>query len=91
MGSPWKTSLNCGFGSVLSWDVAGESAIDGVGGGVDYPIAKNLSFRLAGPGIGTFLDSSGGIFCSSSKGCAMFADSNLLLQFEIISGLTFRF
>ena len=63
----------------------------GVGGGVDYPIAKNLSFRLEGRGIGTFLDSSGGIFCSSSKGCAMFADSNLLLQFEIISGLTFRF
>jgi opacity protein-like surface antigen len=63
----------------------------GVGGGVDYPIAKNLSFRLEGRGIGTFLDSSGGIFCSSSRGCAMYADSNLLLQFEVISGLTFRF
>jgi opacity protein-like surface antigen len=63
----------------------------GVGGGIDYPIAKNLSFRLEGRGIGTFLDSSGGIFCSSSRGCAMYADSNLLLQFEVISGLTFRF
>jgi hypothetical protein len=63
----------------------------GVGGGIDYPIAKNFSFRLEGRGIGTFLDSSGGIFCSSSRGCAMYADSNLLLQFEIISGLTFRF
>ena len=63
----------------------------GVGGGIDYPIAKNFSFRLEGRGIGTFLDSSGGIFCSSSRGCAMYTDSNLLLQFEIISGLTFRF
>ena len=63
----------------------------GVGGGIDYPIAKNFSFRLEGRGIGTFLDSSGGIFCSSSRGCAMYADSNLLLQFEVISGLTFRF
>ena len=63
----------------------------GVGGGIDYPIANNLSFRLEGRGIGTFLDSSGGIFCSSSRGCAMYADSNLLLQFEVISGLTFRF
>ena len=63
----------------------------GIGGGIDYPIAKNLSFRLEGRGIGTFLDSSGGIFCSSSRGCAMYADSSLLLQFEVISGLTFRF
>ena len=63
----------------------------GIGGGIDHPIGKNLSFRLEGRGIGTFLDSSGGIFCSSSRGCAMYADSNLLLQFEIISGLTFRF
>jgi len=63
----------------------------GVGGGIDYPIANNLSFRLEGRGIGTFLDSSGGIFCSSSRGCAMYADSSLLLQFEVISGLTFRF
>ena len=63
----------------------------GVGGGIDYRIANNLSFRLEGRGIGTFLDSSGGIFCSSSRGCAMYADSSLLLQFEVISGLTFRF
>ena len=60
-------------------------------GGVDYPIANNLSFRFEGRGIGTFLDSSGGIFCGSDRGRAMFVDSNLFLQFEIISGLTFRF
>jgi opacity protein-like surface antigen len=63
----------------------------GAGGGIDYRIAKNLSFRLEGRGIGTFLDSSGGVFCSSSRGCAMYVDSSLLLQFEVISGLTFRF
>jgi opacity protein-like surface antigen len=63
----------------------------GIGGGIDYPIANNLSFRLEGRGIGTFLNSSGGIFCGSNSGCALYADSSLLLQFEIISGLTFRF
>ena len=63
----------------------------GIGGGIDYPIANNLSFRLEGRGIGTFLNSSGGIFCGSNSGCALYADSGLLLQFEIISGLTFRF
>jgi opacity protein-like surface antigen len=41
------------------------------GGGIDYRIAENLSFRLEGRGIATFFDSSGGIFCSSSRGCAM--------------------
>lgn len=63
----------------------------GIGGGVDYPVSKRLSFRLEARGIGTFLDSSGGVFCSSSRGCVMYADSSLLLQAEVISGLTFRF
>jgi opacity protein-like surface antigen len=63
----------------------------GIGGGIDYPIANNFSFRLEGRGIGTFLNSSGGIFCGSANGCALYADSSLLLLFEIISGLTFRF
>jgi opacity protein-like surface antigen len=63
----------------------------GAGGGIDYRIARNLSFRLEGRGIATFLDSSGGVFCSSARGCTMYADSSLLLQFEVISGLSFRF
>jgi opacity protein-like surface antigen len=63
----------------------------GAGGGIDYPIGKNLSFRLEGRGIGTLFDSSGGVFCSSSRGCATYVESSLFLQFEVISGLTFRF
>jgi len=63
----------------------------GAGGGIDYRIGKHLSFRLEGRGIGTFLDSSGGVFCGTSSGCAAYVDSSLLLQFELISGLTFRF
>jgi len=99
-----KNILNREFGSFVS-GMVGVTHFDprgvalssetrfalGIGGGIDYPIAKNLSFRLEGRGIGTFLDSSGGVFCSSSRGCAMFVDSSLLLQFEVISGLTFRF
>lgn len=63
----------------------------GAGGGIEYPINKNLSLRLEGRGIATFLNSSGGIFCSSSSGCALYADGSLFLQFEFISGFSFRF
>ncbi len=63
----------------------------GVGGGFDYPLSSNLSFRIEGRGIATFLDSSGGLFCSSSRGCVAYADSSVLLQFEALTGLTFRF
>ena len=63
----------------------------GAGGGIDYRISDNLGFRLEGRGIATFLDSSGGVFCSSSQGCSAFVDSSVLLQFEALAGLSFRF
>jgi hypothetical protein len=63
----------------------------GVGGGFDYPLSDRLSFRIEGRGIATFLDSSGGLFCSSSRGCVAYADSSVLFQFEALTGLTFRF
>ena len=63
----------------------------GIGAGIDYPLTERLSFRFEGRGIATFLDSSGGVFCSSSRGCLAYADSSLLLQFEVLSGLSFRF
>ena len=63
----------------------------GAGGGIDYRISDNLGFRLEGRGIATFLDSSGGVFCSSSQGCAAFVESSVLLQFEALAGLSIRF
>ena len=63
----------------------------GAGGGIDYRISDNLGFRLEGRGIATFLDSSGGVFCSSSQGCSAFVDSSVLLQFEALAGLSLRF
>jgi hypothetical protein len=63
----------------------------GLGGGIDYRINKDLGFRIEGRGIATLLDTNGGIFCSSSGGCSVFAESNVFWQFEIITGFTFRF
>jgi hypothetical protein len=42
----------------------------GGSGGLDIRINKNLDFRLEGRAIATFLDTNGGVFCSSSSGCA---------------------
>jgi opacity protein-like surface antigen len=63
----------------------------GAGAGIDFPFSKNIGLRLEGRGIATLLNSSGGLFCSSASGCAVYADSDVLLQFEFISGLSFRF
>jgi len=63
----------------------------GLGGGIDYRISNNLGFRFEGRGIATFLDSDGAVFCGSNGGCLVFTESNVLWQFEFITGFTFRF
>jgi hypothetical protein len=63
----------------------------GLGGGIDHRISDRLGFRLEGRGIATFLDSDGAIFCGSNGGCLVFTESNVLWQFEVVAGLTFRF
>ena len=63
----------------------------GIGGGVDYPVGDHLGFRFEGRGIATLMDNSGGVFCGSSQGCTAFFDSSVLLQFEALAGLSFRF
>jgi len=63
----------------------------GLGGGIDHRISDNLGFRFEGRGIATFLDSDGAIFCGPSGGCLIFTESNVLWQFEVVAGLTFRF
>jgi len=63
----------------------------GAGAGIDYPLGKRLALRLEGRGVATFLDTDSGVFCSSNNGCLVVTDSDVMWQFEIVSGLTFRF
>jgi opacity protein-like surface antigen len=63
----------------------------GLGGGIDHRISDRVGFRLEGRGIATFLDSDGAIFCGPTGGCLVFTESNVLWQFEVVAGLTFRF
>ncbi len=62
----------------------------GLGVGIETASDKRLGFRLEGRGFGTFIDSSGGIFCGSG-GCIVVSESQLLWQFEVNAGITFRF
>jgi hypothetical protein len=59
--------------------------------GLEHRITKALYFRLEGRAIGTLLNSGTGMFCSSSGGCGISASGDALFQFELISGLGFRF
>jgi len=63
----------------------------GLGGGIDHRISERVGFRFEGRGIATFLDSDGAIFCGPSGGCLVYTESNVLWQFEVVAGLTFRF
>jgi hypothetical protein len=61
----------------------------GLGVGMETSADKRVGFRLEGRAFGTFIDSSGGIFCSG--GCIVVTESQVLWQFEINAGITFRF
>jgi opacity protein-like surface antigen len=62
-----------------------------LGGGVELGVSEQVAIRLEGRGFGTFLNSSGAIFCSSSGGCEIYINSDLLLQFEVGAGVSFKF
>jgi hypothetical protein len=63
----------------------------GLGGGVELGGEGRIGFRLEGRGFATFFNDESAIFCGSSGGCAIFAEGNLLLQFEALAGVTFKF
>ncbi len=63
----------------------------GIGGGIDYRINKSLGLRLEGRGIATLFNSDGAVFCGSGGGCLVYTDSNVLWQFEFVTGFTVRF
>lgn len=62
----------------------------GLGVGMETSVDKRIGLRLEGRGFGTFLDSSGGVFCGGG-GCIVVTESTMLWQFEVNAGITFRF
>jgi hypothetical protein len=65
-----------------------------IGGGVQLRADKSVGVRLEGRVFGTFLDHDGEIFCNTSgvtSACALVADSALLIQWEVLAGIVFRF
>jgi hypothetical protein len=62
----------------------------GLGVGIETATDKRVGFRLEGRAFGTFIDSSGGIFCGGG-GCIIATESQMLWQFEVNAGITFRF
>ena len=64
----------------------------GLGTGIEFGGDSNIGLRLEGRAFGTFLDSSGAIFCGgSSGGCTIITTSSVLWQLELNVGLIFRF
>ena len=63
----------------------------GLGGGVELGASERIAIRLEGRGFATFLDSEGAVFCDSSGGCVVLVASDLLWQFEVGAGVTFKF
>jgi len=64
----------------------------GLGTGIEFGGDSNIGLRLEGRAFGTFLDSSGAIFCGgSSGGCTIITTSGVLWQLELNIGLIFRF
>ena len=65
-----------------------------IGVGVKLLPASNIGIRLEARGYGTLLDGDSRIFCSTgpdANTCAVQLSGNLLSQFEVFAGVTFRF
>lgn len=62
-----------------------------LGGGVEVGTSERIAVRLEARGFATFLDSEGAIFCDSTSGCTVLVTSDLLLQFEVGAGVSFKF
>ena len=65
-----------------------------IGFGVKLLPASNVGIRLEGRAYGTLVDSDSRLFCSTGPDqnvCAVQIEGNLLSQFEVFAGVTFRF
>ncbi|MDH3762543.1 MAG: hypothetical protein OEU50_16290 [Gammaproteobacteria bacterium] len=63
----------------------------GVGAGVDFAATEGLGLRFELRGIATFVDTDSGAFCNSTDNCPIVVDTSLLWQWELLTGLSFRF
>ena len=63
----------------------------GLGSGIDYRLSDNVGLRAGLRGVFTFVDTSDGAFCTSSTSCPIVASDNTLEQWELFTGLSFRF
>jgi hypothetical protein len=63
----------------------------GLGGGIETGGNKGFGFRLESRFFGTFLDSSGAIFCGGAGGCTIISSNTFLWQLELIAGLSYKF
>jgi hypothetical protein len=62
-----------------------------IGFGYMLPIVPGLALRMEVRGYATLIDSSGGMFCRDSTGCAVSIKGNAFYQGEGLIGLTARF
>ena len=63
----------------------------GFEGGIDYRITDSLGLRAGLRGVFTIVDTADGAFCTSSTSCPIVASDNSLEQWELFTGLSFRF
>ena len=62
-----------------------------LGFGYMVPIVPGLGLRFEVRGYATWIDSTGGLFCRSTTGCAVSIKGNAFYQGEGLIGLTARF
>lgn len=60
-----------------------------LGIGYEQPLGKQLSLRFEARGYATFVNSSGGFFCSG--GCVVSISADVVGQGEVMAGLSVRF
>lgn len=60
-----------------------------VGGGLRFPLSRNVGLRLEARGYGTVVSSGGAILCSG--GCVAQFKGSLFMQFEASAGLSIAF
>lgn len=67
----------------------------GIGGGAQLFPASRLGVRLEGRLLGSVIDSDSALFCATTgpggATCAFRASGDVLWQWEVVAGLTFRF
>jgi len=63
----------------------------GFGGGLELVASERVAIRLEGRGFATFFNSDGAVLCDSSGGCIVLVASDVIWQFEVGAGVSFKF